>query len=372
MNKLISLFAFAFILSACITTEKVNTLNRVNLPDTFNKNADFEHHFKLKNIVALETKDDCLIGNINRIIIDNSKIIILNDNVEVLIYDSKTGKFVSKVRRIGNGKGEYRKIMDIAYDDDKNQLIVYTDSYKLLIFDTSCNYINDVKLNNELYEKIIYTDGAVYFYNSLTEFNKKIIQVFDLNKKIFTTEIGNENINFNIRVNGVSIVKSKSIWYANPLQNFISKINNSTVIYPYELISDRFGNEEELLKLQNSPKDFFGKIESNKAVYAFTSIRETSKNIYLKSNQHNLIWINKINNKVNCLDKIQDNRYGFTQLRYFPHDCNSDDILFILKPEKISNKKTLSDKIVNNTIIKQQPLRQEANPILVFYSEIKV
>lgn len=355
--------------TACTTTKIVNSLQSVTIPEASNKNVTFDKLFKLKTILPLETNDDCLISSIDRIIISNNKIIILNKGREVLIFDQQTGKFINKIANVGNGVGEYRHLMDIAYNEDENQLILYSDYKYLLFYKMDGKFVDRFKAGESLFEKITYDKGKIYFYNSLSDDSKKIIQVFDLNKKEFTEELGTENVDFNIRLDSSPIVKSKSIWYVNPLQNYISKISNDVATQPYEINTKNFGNEDELIKLQSSIIDFIKTIDKNKVVYTYTSVKETDNRIYLKSNLHELIIIRKSDNKVNYITNIQDKQNGFKTLKYFAHDSPENTILFISQSDPVYETNTNNSPIPKNTLRESKLLINESNPVLVFYTE---
>ena len=84
-------------------------------------------------VIPLETRDDCLIGEMTKMVYQNN-LIYVSDNVSKAIYVfDETGKLVTKLRAVGNGPGEYLNITsftvrgtDMAiYDHFANRLLFY-------------------------------------------------------------------------------------------------------------------------------------------------------------------------------------------------------------------------------------------------------
>lgn len=84
-------------------------------------------------VIPLETRDDCLIGEMTKMVYQNN-LIYVSDNVSKAIYVfDETGKLVTKLRAVSNGPGEYLNITsftvrgtDMAiYDHFANRLLFY-------------------------------------------------------------------------------------------------------------------------------------------------------------------------------------------------------------------------------------------------------
>ncbi|SHI32165.1 6-bladed beta-propeller [Bacteroides stercorirosoris] len=58
-------------------------------------------------VISLETRDDCLIGEMIKMVYQNN-LIYVSDNVSKAIHVfDKTGKLVTRLQTVGNGFGEY-------------------------------------------------------------------------------------------------------------------------------------------------------------------------------------------------------------------------------------------------------------------------
>lgn len=92
----------------------------------------FDNHKILKTqikenyIVKLETNNDCLIGDINRLRVDDDRIFILDSKIsEKLFVFNKSGKYLFNVGKKGQGPGEYYSINDFFIDKKEKKIIIY-------------------------------------------------------------------------------------------------------------------------------------------------------------------------------------------------------------------------------------------------------
>ena len=95
---------------------------------------DFFSSYKL---IQLETNDQCLIGEITKIITYRDRIYILDmyKTESVFIFDN-TGKWINTIHRKGQGPEEYINITDIFVDDKTQSLcLLCRSNKKIMVFD---------------------------------------------------------------------------------------------------------------------------------------------------------------------------------------------------------------------------------------------
>ena len=346
-----------------------NTSN-LKFPKKTNTNLISES-LLLSNIVALETVDASLIKHIKRVIKYDDKLIVLNSGIEVLIFN-KDGKFLNKINKRGNGPAEYTNIVDIALDDNNENIIIYSDNFKLLIFDLMGNYVSQVNTIDigKIYERIIYDNNLLYFFNPLNRKDENLIEVFDLkNNEYKENMFSDKSIDFMLRPMGVSIVKSKSIWYVVPLSNKLSSISQQK---KHIIDIDNFGVSRRILDLQyKDHKKFMSEIYNNKICFGLSSIRETDQSIYFRSNRHDFIKLDKRNNYIEWMQFSADPHNKIKKMSYFPHDADDNEIMFIANQDSFED----FDLLIDNNHLAQKHTesikKEEMNPILVFYKEVR-
>lgn len=95
----------------------------------------FSDIFDSISFVKLETRDDVLIGRIDKILAVNDKYVILDESLAkaVLVFDEQ-GKFVNKIGNNGRGPKEYDSPNDIAYDRYRHEIVIRNNNRKVLMF----------------------------------------------------------------------------------------------------------------------------------------------------------------------------------------------------------------------------------------------
>jgi len=95
--------------------------------------------------IKLETTEHCLIGGISKIFFINDLLIIQDKKTASIFLFDKSGKFINNISNRGNGPGEYINLTRVMYDFDKNQIMVYDDSSKKMIFySTEGDFIKEI------------------------------------------------------------------------------------------------------------------------------------------------------------------------------------------------------------------------------------
>lgn len=119
------------------------------------------------HVVPLETKGEILIGRINKLLIHNNQLFILDMTfAKSLFVFNKDGSFSHKIGSIGKGPGEYINISDFSIDT-KNNVIYILDSHsqKVNLHDTATGkYIKSVKIKNDFFRsfRLQFVDGKLY------------------------------------------------------------------------------------------------------------------------------------------------------------------------------------------------------------------
>jgi hypothetical protein len=362
MNKTIFFTALlSFMLYGCGTnTEKHDiALNNVNLHNIRNK--AFSDGFNLVEIIPLETTDESLIKDIKRIIKADSVLIILNDDFEVMLFDSRNGKFINHIKNIGIGPYEYSKILDIAFDKESRQIIIYDESNKLLYYSVDGKPVNIKKISDGIFQNILCKNNGIICYNNLEE-GSSLIQIYDVNKNTFNSKLKKQTTSFPMFLYGPQIVESQSIWFTQPLDNGIYKINNQQIEKVYEVSIENFGlSDKQKSMLHNNPMELFNLIGENNITYTLSAVRETNKHVYFATNRIGLASIDKLTNNVDVFGNISDEKNGLHNMQYFPHNGADNHIICVVSSENYLNSEFSVPNIHGIT--------EDSNPLLFLYEE---
>ena len=126
--------------SACKTADKVNG----DLPEIYVDLSKEQDFYDISDdigpdfeIVALETNDQCVLGEIKKVVFANNRYYILNSNpLGIYIFDT-AGKYVDKLDKLGRGPGEYLSLTSFAvigrdiwiYDNTGYKIMRYNENF---------------------------------------------------------------------------------------------------------------------------------------------------------------------------------------------------------------------------------------------------
>src|SRR5690554_4324573 len=79
--------------------------------------------------IPLETDNNNLIGQINKMLVSNGNIYILDKSSKQIFVFDMTGKFIQKIGVYGRGPGEYIRLNDFIIDKSRNRVLTL-DSYQ--------------------------------------------------------------------------------------------------------------------------------------------------------------------------------------------------------------------------------------------------
>ena len=147
-----NLFVFIFLLFYSITSiygQKTITLD----PERMLKgNLQLSEIIESVEYIPLETHDDCLLATINpnRIVISENYILI-NSRSTMYLFN-RSGKFIARIGRIGQGPGEYLEFhaTPLYIDEISKKIIIYTSfPNRLMYFDFNGQHVRSFPVNVE-------------------------------------------------------------------------------------------------------------------------------------------------------------------------------------------------------------------------------
>jgi hypothetical protein len=227
MKTLFYLFISILGMSGCSVDTKMKSLNQniilVN-PDNAKENLLASELFENLKYIPLESKEESLFGEISQLIIYKDRFYILDENHTQAVYcfDSQ-GRFIYKIKRSGSGPGEYKNLINIGIDPEKEELFLHcAKKRQILVFDLEGNYKTTHNLGF-VASKFICTGGSISaLYLEFVE-NQK----FE-GKDYYPNLIFVENETFKVTKQGLSFKKDQANTSARSmlLSNFSIAGNN--------------------------------------------------------------------------------------------------------------------------------------------------
>ncbi|MDR2413722.1 MAG: 6-bladed beta-propeller, partial [Odoribacteraceae bacterium] len=134
--------AVSFIALSSCARESVTTLKEIRInPSKVDSVYDFANDVEPAwDIVALETKDECLISSADKVFYRNNTYYVLDRKINTLFLFDSTGKFLSKINKKGSGPDEYSAASAFVVagkniwisDGNMRSLICYDDELEMI------------------------------------------------------------------------------------------------------------------------------------------------------------------------------------------------------------------------------------------------
>jgi hypothetical protein len=168
MTKKYILFTVAILLLSCCNKKRQNddeNIFTINIEsEKIVKSIKFSELITDCKYVPLETTEECLIGQLNKVEVSNNEIFVLDSRSARAIYRfSKEGKFLNQIAEQGHGPGEYVQPDDISIDVTTGEIAIL-DRMKIYFYKPDNTYLRDIILPVYSY-KIAWYDHRIATYS---------------------------------------------------------------------------------------------------------------------------------------------------------------------------------------------------------------
>ena len=163
MRSFIFIFFVLLFFSSCVEQKKVDpyaneSTRIINVPEDYTVSVCSENLFSSVKLLPLETKEECLIGRMDRLVICDSLFIINDTRQRILVFD-REGAFLRQIGKRGGGPGEYLEVRDF-FINNKNELEVL-DFKKILRYSLTGEFIGDMRFDY-LSDKNLYCNPSYF------------------------------------------------------------------------------------------------------------------------------------------------------------------------------------------------------------------
>ncbi|MFA5850132.1 MAG: 6-bladed beta-propeller [Bacteroidales bacterium] len=140
------------------------------------------------SVVQLETKEESLIGGIQRIISHKNRFYIVDYTQQAVLCFNANGEYLFKINKRGRGPEEYNYLGEFNIDPYNDQLMILVPWGNILYYDLDGNFISKVKLPsevqayNEVYalnrDKLLFISWNEYQASYYSKVSGKILKRF--------------------------------------------------------------------------------------------------------------------------------------------------------------------------------------------------
>ena len=296
--------------------------------------------------IPLETTDESLISDVNRIVYADSLYYIhstrsLMDS-KLLVFNS-SGQFCRKISQRGYGPGEYIDITDFLVTDE---YVVIATNFKLIKYDKQGRFFKEYKIEQQVKEFLERKDSSYLVYNFgsdrkgftlLNQMNDEgVVEARFFKRKENEVKISSNRINLR------SLIFYDNSYYLNyPYRDTIFEIQNENV-RPFYYVN--YGNKqipEELFDLSDEHDVMIKKLSSLDDYICLTSFGLAEHYLYIGSHnkyyQAYITLYSKNTGKTISARKLEDDMFFKGNIfpltfRLLPHNSDNGDILWEVEP----------------------------------------
>lgn len=341
------------------------------------KSLEKESTSILKDIsfVNLETKEECLIGNINQISVFNEYIYILSDD-GLYIFDLN-GIYKQKIENSGNGPGEFITPYSFWIDNAGFIFILDRQLSRLLKYDIeNLSFLESIVMPYESplsFAKMPDNDTFIYYYPLRPGRGIENKQIFIADKhgtiqsSIFDGDASGKILHGN---NSNFYIKDDKLRFYPYFSNKVYTIDNNNLYETHRLSfkDHNFPNQEIFTKYDNSgdimKEILIGNHKWIRLIYIYETDANLSAKYYIEKDLYVSNWNKNNGQTINFkYDEVVDD-IGIGGGFPLPIGVYDNRIIGIIRPydlEKELVKNTELKKILENST-------EEDNPIIVFYS----
>lgn len=373
-----------------ITGQTDAKLLDVKIPLSGSITFDYNKNIKSLYFIKLETTAASKISNIDKILLTNNRIIIVDFSIlkGVLIFDS-SGHFINSIlenRNFEDKRMTVSNFIDVAYDDQHNEIILHDQNKcKSFYFDENGNFKNSTKeyLYFANFVKLKNTDNFVYLNqfggnDHIPQLNKSSIYLGKKDTKIeytATAVVKNMKTNINYQINrNISFTNSNNkIFYTPEFSDTVYQIVGKPLnVYPKliihypgpdinsklkEIHKENISNYTRLSNT-NQYYSFNGEVLCNDdSIYYVASYKNGLTGYFYSEKSNKIIGGNPVS-KLLPIDSAQLDSYRY------PVTTFNNYFVSILTYSDFGHVKWLSSAKLSKI---KKDIKPTDNPILVFY-----
>lgn len=388
MSTIRKLTLCIIVLSVC-GCKTIKTDDTIRIDENCAQTVNYSTIFSKADFIKLETKPDCLIAHIAKILVDRNRICCFDPWSETLFVFDNDGHFVFKVSKSGRGPGELISCRDFIIDRKTKQIEVL-DAYgrKVFTYDYDGNLLRTIPaVNSPGFEKLLDDQYVAYSYNLAINSDDgpvdSDIALFNAGGKISKVFTRTRNV-----PSGSSLLT---------FTNLCKTLDGSVYLLPvYDYALLRIDPSGDLLKVANLDfvrdlsLNFFKttdkgsinqELRNNKYPYLFSNLLVDNKYVYFKyeigKEINQVFWDQKTHNTISISKGKGNNDIALLDVSCFSGVFEKGMIQvmestdFLEEYQDKTKSKSALQMANTESIIRMEKLanslKPEDNPVLVFY-----
>lgn len=251
---------------ADINSKDAKIITLSSIEESFQDTA----YFKEPQVVVLETLDNSLLTEIEKISMDDNILFIFDRQLHNIFMFDITGKYISKIDCKGEGPGEYAQINDFTIDPVKKQIILICTPYKRMYFTYNGVFIKEE--THPTYYSELTTDGDyIYFERTGEGVEDYQLYILDIKTGKIQERLKPIGIKNYCHVNGNSLNRGKDILYVRRYDNSIYELANGEITKKYHVDFKKHSFPDWLITEEKS-EVVFPECDTHEYVFSMSNV----------------------------------------------------------------------------------------------------
>lgn len=320
-----------------------------------------------RKYIFLETNEQSLIGNVNRLYYRNHQVYIFDDkSKQIFCFDDK-GKFLYKIHSVGQGPGEYLYPVDMDVDNDGNIYVNDPVSKRIVKYENGFgNKSEIISIDKRCLDFFI---SSHYVY--LCRVNDKKGFTSSLNSTDLRTKVNriwsechwDENNQIPYFSKHYIFRSGENSYYYERFRSQLYKIENDSVYEYINFKSSNIPTKSEIIEYSKSTSEGLMKPGVIRDVFA---CYETDDYLYVgfKSFPVLHVLIQKQSGYAWNISEIFKSKFGSSETVA----VNGNELITLCFPNQSSVEKILTEcDMSHEDNVRLKSLKDDDNPILIFY-----
>ena len=351
------------LLGSCKNHSPVNAVRSILVNTNKIDTTSFFLDDKLNKHIVLETTPESTIGTIDKLIVRENKIYILDKEItKSLFVFSIEGKFLYKISSAGRGPGEYMFPDDFSIDNSKNEILIWDIDQKKILFYNKTQFIKERRIPHE-FSFISYLRNHIVAVNGFCMEKENCFKVllfdkdFNIKEKLEPFERKDDRVEWDLQI--PLFEDNSGVYITEAFSNTIHKMDNDLNYTPFVTIDFQGKGIPYEEKEKKSRDEFLSSLyKTNKAFLVDNFLNSNNLEYFTFFHNQNMVFNFSVEDKVvSSYSLINENKIFFLPV-YIDENylyAKTDAMNFIELDKDYQNK--LGDiSEMNNPIITKIPL----------------
>lgn len=363
--------------ASCTTDKNVVYEQRpIEFSDAEKSFADTTYFDNMK-VIKLEANKKSVISNMSKVFEIEGKLYVFDRILDQIIIFDKNGKHQETINRKGHGKGEYVRLVDVAYDKEKKELLCLVDPSAIMHYTINGDYIKTEKLDG-YYTDISCNKSYIYLYRAtfadkktpeytLTCINK------NTGKKTELLPFSDEYAPF-CSIGSKMFANGTDVTFVRKFDNNIYNVSGAAIDSSFVLNMNSFAFPKSKLTKKYECSEIYDLCKKNNYIYMLSNIVKGNEYFLFSSNLYGIHVASPTSGECRNYTNMNVTKYNIPVNIFVPFEGANSKCAFILYPSSVMSLKEMHErnpmimKSINRVFFDEmKDITEESNPILLVY-----